>query len=103
MGEQLSDMSLTKIMRLAGRRETVHGFRSSFRDWAAEKMPATPGMVAEIALAHRVGSKTEQAYLRTDLREMRKSLMQAWGEYVAPSLSGITRDNVFLFESRAAN
>jgi integrase len=99
-GEQLSDMSLTKVMRIAGRSETVHGFRSSFRDWAAEKMPTTPGMVAEIALAHRVGSKTEQAYLRTDLREMRHSLMQAWGEYVSPSLSGITRDNILLFETR---
>jgi integrase len=92
-GEQLSDMSLTKIMRLAGRSETVHGFRSSFRDWAAEKMPATPGMVAEIALAHRVGSKTEQAYLRTDLRDMRRLLMSAWGSFVAPSLSDAASAN----------
>jgi integrase len=89
-GGPLSDMSLTKALRTAGRSETVHGFRSSFRDWAAEKMPTIPAMVAEMALAHRVGTATEQAYLRSDLRDMRRSLMDAWGRFAAPSLSGIT-------------
>lgn len=89
-GGPLSDMSLTKAMRTAGRSETVHGFRSSFRDWAAEKMPTIPAMVAEMALAHRVGTATEQAYLRSDLRDMRRSLMEAWGRFAAPSLSGVT-------------
>lgn len=92
-GGALSDMSLTKALRTAGRAETVHGFRSSFRDWAAEKMPTIPAMVAEMALAHRVGTATEQAYLRTDLRDMRRALMDAWGRFAAPSLSGVT-DNV---------
>ena len=92
-GKPLSDMSLTRILRLADRTETVHGFRSAFRDWAAEKMPIIPAMVAEMALAHSVGTKTEQAYLRTDLREMRRALMEAWGRFVAPSLSG-AGDNV---------
>lgn len=87
LGKPLSDMSLTKIMRLAGRAETVHGFRSAFRDWAAEKMPTIPAMVAEMALAHKVGTATEQAYLRSDLRDMRRRLMDAWGRFVAPSLS----------------
>lgn len=87
-GGPLSDMSLTKAMRTAGRKETVHGFRSAFRDWAAEKMPTIPAMVAEMALAHRVGTATEQAYLRSDLRDMRRTLMEAWGRFVAPSLSG---------------
>ena len=87
-GKPLSDMSLTKIIRLAGRSETVHGFRSAFRDWAAEKMPTVPAMVAEMALAHRVGTATEQAYLRSDLRDMRRALMDGWGRFVAPSLSG---------------
>lgn len=88
-GKALSDMSLTKILRMAGHSETVHGFRSAFRDWAAEKMPTVPAMVAEMALAHKVGTATEQAYLRSDLRDMRRALMDAWGRYAAPSLSGV--------------
>lgn len=92
-GKPLSDMSLTRIMRLAGRSETVHGFRSAFRDWAAEMMPAVPAMVAEMALAHKVGTATEQAYLRSDLRDMRRALMDAWGRFAAPSLSGVA-DNI---------
>ena len=51
-------------------------------------MPTIPAMVAEMALAHRVGTATEQAYLRSDLRDMRSALMEAWGRFVAPSLSG---------------
>lgn len=100
-GRPLSDMSLTKIMRLAGRAETVHGFRSAFRDWAAEKMPTIPGMVAEMALAHKVGTATEQAYLRSDLRDMRRALMDAWGRFAAPSLSG-GGDNVLEMPARGA-
>lgn len=92
-GIPLSDMTLSKALRDAGENVTVHGFRSSFRDWAAEKMPTVPAMVAEMALAHAVGTKTEQAYLRTDLREMRRSLMEGWGRLVAPSLSA-AGDNV---------
>ena len=80
-------MTLTRAMRLADRQETVHGFRSAFRDWAAEKMPTVPAMVAEMALAHKVGTATEQAYLRSDLRDMRLSLMNAWGRFATPSLS----------------
>lgn len=86
-GKPLSDMTLTRVMRLASRKETVHGFRSAFRDWTAEKMPTVPAMVAEMALAHKVGTATEQAYLRSDLRDMRLSLMNAWGRFAAPSLS----------------
>ena len=84
----LSDMTLSKVLRDAGETVTVHGFRSSFRDWAAEKMPTVPAMVAEMALAHSVGTKTEQAYLRSDLRDLRRGLMDGWGRFVAPSLSG---------------
>ena len=83
----LSDMTLTKVLRMAKRSETVHGFRSAFRDWTAEKMPTVPAMVAEMALAHKVGTATEQAYLRSDLRDMRRALMEGWGRFVAPSLS----------------
>jgi len=81
-GAPLSDMTLSKVMRTADRAETVHGFRSSFRDWAAEQMPTVPAMVAEMALAHSVGSKTEQAYLRSDLRDMRRTLMDAWSAFL---------------------
>jgi integrase len=95
-GKPLSDMSLSKVMRLAKRSETVHGFRSAFRDWAAERMPTIPAMVAEMALAHRVGTETQQAYLRSDLRDMRRALMDAWGRFVAPSLSGATENVVSL-------
>lgn len=87
-GGPLSDMSLTKVMRQADRSETLHGFRSSFRDWAAERMPHVPFMVAQMALSHAVGTATDRAYLRTDMLEMRRSLMEAWGQYVAPSMSG---------------
>ena len=86
-GKPLSDMTLTQVMRAGGQAETVHGFRSAFRDWAAEKMPTVPAMVAEMALAHKVGDATQQAYLRSDLRDMRRMLMDAWGRFVAPSLS----------------
>ena len=82
----LSDMTLAKVLRAAGRSETVHGFRSSFRDWAAEQMPTVPAMVAEMALAHSVGTATEQSYLRTDLRDQRHQLLEAWGQYAAPGL-----------------
>jgi len=87
-GSQLSDMTLTKAMRTAKRAETVHGFRSSFRDWAAERQPTIPAMVAEMALAHSVGNATQQAYLRSDLRDMRRALMDAWGRYTCQALSG---------------
>jgi integrase len=84
-GTQLSDMTLTKVLRDAGEGCTVHGFRSSFRDWAAEQMPQVPVMVAEMALAHRVGNETERAYLRTDLRDRRRDLMDAWGSFLVLS------------------
>jgi len=50
-------------------------------------MPTVPAMVAEMALSHKVGTSTEQAYLRSDLRDLRRALMDAWGRFVAPSLS----------------
>ncbi len=83
-GRPLSDMALSKHMRAAGRAETVHGFRSSFRDWAAEEMPTVPAMVAEMAIAHSVGNATEKAYLRSDLRALRFDLVDTWGGFVAP-------------------
>jgi integrase len=67
---------------------TVHGFRSAFRDWAAEQT-AFPREVAEMALGHAVGSQVEAAYRRGDLREKRRKLMEAWAAYcAAPAKSG---------------
>lgn len=64
----------------AGRRITPHGFRSSFRDWAAEVHHADHA-VAELCLAHSKGDKTVAAYLRADLLERRRPVMQAWADW----------------------
>ena len=67
---------------------TVHGFRSTFRTWAAERTNF-PREVAEAALAHALKDKTEAAYQRGDLFEKRRRLMDAWGEFCAkPSKTG---------------
>lgn len=83
----LSDMTLTKVLRTTGLadRMTIHGIRSSFRDWVAEET-ATPWAVAELALAHRVGTSVEQAYHRTDLLAKRVELMDAWADFLADTL-----------------
>jgi integrase len=79
----LSDMTLTKVLRDMGHTEiTVHGFRSSFRDWAAEQT-ATAGDVVEAALAHTIRNKVEAAYRRTNYLEKRRVLMEAWGRFAA--------------------
>jgi integrase len=80
-GRPLSNMAMLKMMERMGRPElTTHGFRSTFRDWAAEQT-AFPSEVAEAALAHAIGDKTEAAYRRGDLFEKRRKLMDAWGEF----------------------
>ena len=82
-GGQLSDMTLTKVLRSLGLadRTTVHGFRSSFKNWTLEQTD-TPWAVSEAALAHTLGNSTEQAYARSDLFERRRDLMQKWADYV---------------------
>lgn len=81
-GKPLSDMTLTKILRDADLKVTVHGFRSSFRDWAAEKMPHIPDPVAEAALAHKVPDAVIKAYKRTKFLDMRRDLMAAWSNFI---------------------
>jgi integrase len=61
---------------------TVHGFRSSFRDWAAE-LTNFPSEVVEMALAHVVGNKVEAAYRRGDMFDKRRRLMDAWADFCA--------------------
>ena len=82
-GSPMSDMTLTKVLRSAGlaERATVHGFRSSFKNWALEQTD-TPWAVSEAALAHVLGNSTEQAYARSDLFERRRTLMQQWADYL---------------------
>jgi integrase len=80
-GSALSDMTLSKILRDAQMPYTVHGFRSSFRDWAAEQMPQIPDPVAEVALAHGVPEKVVAAYKRAEFLAMRKDLLESWAVY----------------------
>ncbi|MDB5704537.1 MAG: integrase [Sphingomonas bacterium] len=82
-GGVLSDMTMSKALRIATTQAaTVHGFRSSFRDWAAEQT-AFAGDVVEAALAHTIANRVEAAYRRTNYLEKRRPLMEAWAEYVA--------------------
>jgi integrase len=87
--EPLSNMALLEMVRGMGL--TVHGFRSTFRDWAAERTNF-PNHVVEMALAHAIGDKVEAAYRRGDLFEKRRRLMEDWARYCArPAMTG---DNV---------
>jgi integrase len=79
----LSDMSLTAVLRRMQVPATAHGFRSTFRDWAAE-FTAHPNEVAEMALAHAVGDKVEAAYRRGDLFDKRVALMADWARFLVP-------------------
>ena len=77
-GKGLSNMALLAVLRRMGRGDlTSHGFRSTFRDWAAEET-AFPGEVVEMALAHTISSKVEAAYRRGDLLKKRWDLMNDW-------------------------
>jgi integrase len=76
-GTKLSDMSLTAVLRRMNVDATVHGFRSTFRDWTAERT-AYPNEVIEKCLAHAIGDKVEAAYRRGDLLQRRRRLMADW-------------------------
>lgn len=79
-GQSISEATIRKLLRKSHDGLTVHGFRSSFRDWCAE-MTAYPREVAEAALAHTLGNATEAAYQRGDLFAKRFKLMNAWSTY----------------------
>ena len=81
-GRPLSENTHAKLLREPGFDAVTHGFRSSFRDYAAERTP-TPHAVMEAALAHAVRNHTEAAYARSDLFEKRRVLMEFWSEYLA--------------------
>jgi integrase len=87
-GRGLSGMAMLELLRGMRPGLTVHGFRSSFRDWAAEQT-GYPSEVAEAALGHVVGDKVEAAYRRGDVLEKRRRLMAAWADYCGrPPASG---------------
>ncbi|MEQ1638800.1 MAG: integrase arm-type DNA-binding domain-containing protein [Methylococcales bacterium] len=85
----LSNMAMLQLLKRMERTDiTVHGFRSSFRDWAAEST-AYPAEVVEMALAHSIKNQVEAAYRRGDLLEKRNKLMEEWGRYCnAPRANG---------------
>ena len=81
----LSEMAMLAVLKRMGRDGlTVHGFRSTFRDWATECTNFANEMV-EMALAHAVGDKVEAAYRRGDMFDKRRKLMDAWAAYCAKS------------------
>lgn len=81
-GKPLSDMTILKVLRTANSgKATVHGFRSGFRDWAAE-CSSVPGEVVEAALAHTNTNRVEAAYRRTNYLEKRRGLMNDWAKFL---------------------
>jgi integrase len=88
-GKPLSNMGMGMLLRRMGRAGlTVHGFRSSFRDWAAETTPF-PHEVCEMALAHTIANKAEAAYRRGDLFDKRRQLMDAWAAWCEPKAANV--------------
>ena len=81
-GKQLSDMTLSKLVKELGFDADVHGFRTSFRTWAQEQTDF-PREVAEAALAHAGGDAVEQAYARSDVFEKRRDMMEQWSRYIS--------------------
>jgi integrase len=89
----MSNMSMLMLLRRMNvEGVTVHGFRSTFRDWASEVANA-PREVAEMSLSHRVGSEVERAYARSDLLEKRRALMDQWSRFVASGQSVEAQDD----------
>src|SRR5262249_14386475 len=82
-GAMMAEVNFAYILRKLGHGDvTVHGFRSSFRTFAAEGT-SFPHEIAELALAHTVGTAVTRAYKRTDLFDRRRKLMQAWSDFLA--------------------
>lgn len=80
-GKPLSNTSMLMLLRRMGHGDiTVHGFRSTFRDWAAE-CTNFPREIAEISIAHKVGTAVERTYQRSDLFDKRRALMDEWARY----------------------
>ncbi|MCL7744353.1 tyrosine-type recombinase/integrase [Guyparkeria hydrothermalis] len=88
-GRAMSENAMLALLKRMDRRDvTIHGFRSTFRDWAAETTHY-PHEVVEMALAHTIKNKAEAAYRRGDLLEKRRALMQEWADYCQPAKEGL--------------
>ena len=94
-GTPLSDGSLSAVLKRMQLDVTVHGFRSTFKDWARE-CTSFPNELSEAALAHVIGNKVEAAYARSDVLEPRRKLMEAWATFCA----GPAGANVVALERR---
>ena len=95
----LSNMAMLTLLKRMERTDiTVHGFRSTFRDWAAEST-AYPSEVVEMALAHTIKNQTEAAYRRGDLLEKRRTLMETWAKHCNTAVSTGDSSNVVLMRS----
>ena len=79
-GGSLGPWQLSKLVSGLDLGGTLHGFRSTFRDWAADQ--SVPREIAELCLAHRIGSAAEQAYARGDVLDRRREVMEAWAQYL---------------------
>ncbi len=98
-GKPLSNMAMLELVRgMRGTGATVHGFRSTFRDWAAEQT-SYPNELCEVALAHAVSDKTEAAYRRGDMMEKRRRLMADWATYCEKPPAG--RGNIVAIREAA--
>jgi integrase len=82
----LSSAAMLELLKDTRPGLTVHGFRSSFKDWATERTNFPP-LLAEIALAHKAGDDTELAYRRGDVLEKRRQLMEAWARFCTRALA----------------
>jgi integrase len=89
-GRPMSDMTLAAVLKRLKVPATVHGMRSTFRDWA-EEATAFPHEVKEAALAHAVRNKTEAAYRRTDLFDKRRDMMEAWASFAGGAGAKVVR------------
>ena len=100
-GTALSNMAMLELLRgMSGNGYTVHGFRSSFKDWCAETTNY-PRELAEAALAHTLPDKVERAYQRGDLLEKRRRLMSEWAKFCESKPVTKSGDVVALHEARA--
>ena len=86
-GKPMHDSAVRRLLRQLGIAAVPHGFRSTFRDWAAEETNH-PREVIEAALAHVVRNRVEAAYARSDLFERRRTLMDDWARYLYKGMGG---------------